>query len=135
MRLSLVSTGYQPPGRSWWRKFRDAFSGLYAGVRCQSSFYVHIPAALAVIGLALALDLSRVECSILGLCIIGVLGAELMNSALERIAKAITGEFHEDIRVGLNIASSAVLILSLGAVVIAAIIFLPRLLALLATVS
>lgn len=130
-----MSEHFQPPARGWLGKFRDAFGGVFAGMYCQRSFYVHIPATLAVVGLAIGLDLSRVECCILGLCIIGVLGAELMNSALERLAKAITGEFHEDIRVGLNIASGAVLILSLGAVVIAALIFLPRLLALLATIS
>ncbi len=128
-----MNSPYQPPARSWLQKFREAFGGISAGMRRQCSFYIHIPAALAVVALALALRVSWTEGCLLALCITAVLGAELMNSALERLARAITGDFNEDLRVGLNIASGAVLTVALGAAAVGMMIFIPHLLALLAS--
>lgn len=126
---------FVPPQRSWLQKFADAFMGVALGARCQCSFYVHVPAAIAVIVLAAALRVSWMEACLLALCIAAVIGAELMNSALERMAKAITLDFNDDLRVALNIASGAVLVVAIGASVVGAMIFVPRLLALLASAS
>lgn len=128
-----MSAGYTPPARGWIAKFGDAFGGIVAGMRGQCSFAVHLPAAVIVVVLALALRVTWIEGCLLALCITAVLGAELMNSALERLARAITSEFNEDLRVGLNIASGAVLVVSLGAAVVGALVLIPYLLALLAT--
>jgi diacylglycerol kinase len=117
---------YQPPRRSWLKKFLDAFAGIAAGVRGESSFYVHLPVAALVIALAWFLRVTTIEVCLLALCIAAVISAELMNSALERLARAITDEYRDEVRVGLNIASGAVLCTSLGAAVVGAIIFVPR---------
>ena len=101
-------------------------------MRGEGSFLVHLPVAAAVIALAITLRVTPGEGCLLALCIAAVLGAELMNSALERLARAITRDYHDDVRVGLNIASGAVLVIALGTVVVGLVIFLPRLLALLA---
>ena len=37
--------------RSWLKKFADAFRGLVVGIQGQSSFAVHLPCAVLVIGL------------------------------------------------------------------------------------
>lgn len=124
---------FVPPQRTWVQKFADAFAGIALGARCQCSFYIHAPAAIAVIALAAALRVDWTEACLLALCITAVISAELMNSALERMAKAITLDFNEDIRVALNIASGAVLVVAIGASVVGAMIFVPRLLALLSS--
>ena len=99
------------------KKFAHAFRGLSRGVRGQSSFRVHFAMAGAVVVAGILLGVSRIEWCILLLCIAGVLAAELFNSALECIARAITAE--HDTRVGdaLDIASGTVLIASIGAAV------------------
>ncbi|MEN6334825.1 MAG: diacylglycerol kinase family protein, partial [Phycisphaerales bacterium] len=76
--------------RTWFRKFRDAFRGVVIGVRGQSSFQVHLAVGIMVVvaGVALAIDLT--EWCILTICIVGVLTAEMLNSSLESMAKAIT---------------------------------------------
>jgi diacylglycerol kinase len=56
-----------------------------------------------------------------------VLAAELFNSALEHLAKAITREHNEHLRIGLDISAGAVLIVSLGAASVGLVIFLPHL--------
>ena len=72
---------------SWVRKFRCAFRGAKLGVRGQSSFFVHFFAAAAVVAAALALGVTLVEWCILLACISAVLTAEMINSAIERLAQ------------------------------------------------
>jgi len=50
------------PRRSWAKKFADAFRGVKHGVRGQSSFYVHIVFAAAVVLCGIALGVQRIEC-------------------------------------------------------------------------
>jgi diacylglycerol kinase len=113
--------------RSWFRKFRDAFRGLKVGVRGQSSFFVHFFVATVVLVSAAVLQVGLVEWCLLLLCITIVLAAEMFNSALESMAKAITGENHPHLGNSLDIASAAVLTASIGASVVGSIIFVNRL--------
>ena len=115
------------PERYWNRKFRDAFRGMKEGVRGQSSFFVHFFTAAAVIAAAAVLGVSLVEWCLLLLCITGVLTAEMFNSALESMAKAITGESDPHLGNSLDIGSAAVLLASIGATVVGTIIFAHRL--------
>jgi diacylglycerol kinase len=113
--------------RRWSDKFRDAFRGLKEGVRGQSSFSVHFLVAVAVIGAGVVLRVSVIEWSLLTICITGVMVAELFNSSLESMAKAITHDPHPHLGNSLDIASAAVLAASVGAVVVGAVIFGNRL--------
>jgi diacylglycerol kinase len=113
--------------RSWLRKFRDAFRGVKEGVRGQSSFFVHFFAAAAVVVAGVVLRVDRYEWCLLVLCISGVIVAELFNSALESMAKAITGKNHPHLGNSLDIGSAAVLVASIGASIVGVIIFGNRL--------
>jgi len=115
------------PERSWVQKFRDAFRGVKAGVRGQSSFFVHFFIAALVVAAGAVLRVSLIEWCLLLLCIAGVLTAEMFNSALESMAKAITGESDPHLGNSLDIGSAAVLLASLGATVVGTIIFANRL--------
>lgn len=114
---------------AWIAKFRCAFRGWRLGSYSQTSFGVHYLAALAVIGLALLLECEIWEWCALLLCISVVMMAELMNSALESLARSISPDFNSHIRDALDIASGAVLVVSIGSAVIGCFIFLPKLLA------
>ncbi|OHB66923.1 MAG: hypothetical protein A2V70_08710 [Planctomycetes bacterium RBG_13_63_9] len=114
--------------RSWAEKFRDAFRGLKQGVRGQISFFAHFFMAAAVIAAAVVLKVrSQAEWCLLLLCITLVLCAEMFNSALESLARAITDEADPHVAVALNIGSAAVLLASVGAAVVGTIILLNRL--------
>ena len=101
----------------WKQKFACAVRGLAVGVRGQNSFTIHFLATLAVVALATWLQVSQADWLVLTLCITIVLSAELFNSAIEHLARAITPEEHPEIRNSLDIASGAVLLASLGAAV------------------
>lgn len=115
------------PERSWASKFRDAFRGMKAGVRGQSTFFVHFFAAAAVIVAGAVLRVNVYEWCLLLLCIAGVMTAEMFNSALESMAKAITHESNPHIGNSLDIAAAAVLVASIGASIVGTIIFAHRL--------
>jgi diacylglycerol kinase len=113
--------------RSWARKFRDAFHGVKEGIRGQSSFRGHFFAAGAVIAAATALGTSVTEWCLLLLCITVVVTTELLNSALESMAKAITREHDPHVGNALDIGSAAVLLASMGAAIVGALVFVRRL--------
>jgi len=118
---------FHSPQRSWLQKFYYAFRGIALGTRRQSSFVVHAFAAVAVVIAATVLQVGLTGWCLLTLCITIVLTAEMFNSALERMAKAIDVQQNLHLADALDISSAAVLIASLGAVVIGGIVLLPKL--------
>ena len=121
--------------KNWFTKFANAFRGLSVGVKGQNSFYVHIPCAIAVIVCSMLLHVSTVEVCILLICVAVVLAAEFFNSSIEFLAKAITTETNDHIRDALDIASAAVLTISIFSLAVGLIILLPALVGVLAPLS
>ena len=119
-----MSEPFQRPPFTWRRKFGYAFRGLSRAVRAEQSFKVHGAAALAVIALAAWLRCAPWEWCVLAIAIGGVITAELFNSAIERLAQAVTREERPEIRDALDIAAAAVLVASLTSVALGAAVFL-----------
>ena len=120
----------QPTPSHWIHKFGNAFRGIKRGVRGESSFFAHFFISVCVLVAAVVFQLPRVSWCLLVLCIGSVLVAEMFNSALEHLARAVTAEKHPEIRDALDIASGAVLFASIAAAMAGAIIFVPHLFAL-----
>lgn len=110
------------------RKFAVAFSGLVHGVRGHSSFFVHLPVAALVVGFAFFLDAASWQWAVLLLCITGVLVAELFNSALETLVRRIHPMHDPEIGKTLDIAAAAVLVASIGAIFVGAVVLWPLIL-------
>lgn len=114
--------------RTWSEKFGDAFHGVKAGVRGQSSFFVHFFVAALVLAAAAALGVrSLAEWGVLLLCITVVLSAEMFNSAIESLARAITRDVDPHVGTALDIGSAAVLLASIGAALVGSILLANRL--------
>jgi diacylglycerol kinase len=124
-----VDPAFRP---DWAKKFRDAFRGLRVGVVRQNSFLVHLPIALAVLAAAFLLRVTPGQWCALVLSITVVFAAELSNTALEHLARAVSEEYHPEIRDALDTAAAAVLVAAVGSVVVGVIVFGPPLLAILA---
>jgi len=115
------------PERSWPQKFRDAFRGAGVGVRGQNSFRVHFCFAAAVLAAAVLFRVTLVEWCLLILCMAAVLTAEMFNSVIESMARSITDRHDPRLADALDTASAAVLMASIGAALVGAIVFLHRL--------
>jgi diacylglycerol kinase len=111
---------------NWGEKFAVASRGLNVAMSQEKSFVGHFLAAAVVIVLGFALGMSPMEWCIVVLSMMAGLSSELLNTAIERLAKAITRENNPHIRDALDIASAAVLIITIGAAVLGAIVFLPK---------
>jgi diacylglycerol kinase len=123
----MAKPDYRSAG--WSHKFLHAIRGLRVGSRGDSSFFVHIPTACFVLAAAAQLHVSAIEWCVLILCIMVVLAAELLNCALERMARVVTQQHNEEVRDALDIAAAGVLVAALGSVVVGAIILGFRLIA------
>lgn len=110
------------------RGFAHAFRGLALGLRTQRNLRVHALATVLVIVLGLVLKIERWEwCAIVISCGL-VWAAELLNTALERLADRVSMEREDAIRDVKDAAAGAVLGASLAAAAVGGIVFVPRLL-------
>lgn len=103
--------------------FVAALRGIALGVRREFSFAVHIPATIAVIALAIWLRVNAIESAVLALCVAAVWSAELFNTSIEHLARAVDERENPQLRDALDIAAGAVLVVALGAVAVGGIIF------------
>ena len=110
------------PPRTWLAKFGDAFRGTARAVASQSSFAVHLPVAALAVAVAAFLGMSLVEWCLIALAIGLVLAAEVLNTALEFLAKAVTREYDANVRDALDVASAGVFVTVITAVVVGAIL-------------
>jgi diacylglycerol kinase len=111
----------------WRTKFGVAFRGLKVGIRGQSSFFVHFFFAALTVAAAIVLSCDGVEWCLLTGCIGFVLTTELLNSALETLFRGLDEAGKKRAWPCLDIAAGAVLLASITAIIIGAIIFLPKL--------
>ncbi len=125
----LVET--KRPRRPWHEKFRDALRGLKFGIRGHSSFFVHFFATALVIAAAVALECRFVQWAVLILSIGFVLTTELINSAIETLHRGLDPETRERTWKALDIAAGAVLLASITAAIVGALVFGKRILELL----
>ena len=108
--------------RTWLAKFGDAFRGTARAVASQSSFAVHLPVAVLAVAVAAFLGMSPTEWCLIALAIGMVLAAEVLNTAIEFLAKAVTREYDANVRDALDVASAGVFMTVITAVVVGAIL-------------
>ena len=84
----------------------------------QSSFRVHLIATIAIITLAIQLKMTTEQWCLLILCISTVLTAEFFNSCVERLARSVDDQYNEQLGAALDIAAGAVLVASIGALLV-----------------
>jgi diacylglycerol kinase len=100
---------------------------MFSAIKGQSSFTVHFVMGFAVLIAGIVLRVNLWEWCILLLCVTFVLSAETFNSSLESMAKAIDTEHNPNLGRSLDMASAAVLVASVGAAIVGAIVFVFRL--------
>ena len=118
---------------NWLPRFACAFRGMAESLRREPSLKVHAIAAIAVMAAGAWFKVSAVEWAVLALACGGVIAAELLNTAIERLADRVSAEREEAIRIVKDAAAGGVLAAALGAVGAGLAIFGPRLWALVAS--
>lgn len=108
------------------KSFGFAFEGIFYSFKKGIHFKSHVTAAVIVVVLGLIYPISTLEWLILILTISAVISAEAMNTAVEEACDVLHPEHHPRARLAKHCAAGAVLILSIAALLIGLIIFLPK---------
>ena len=113
------------------RSFRYAVRGIWLTLRTQHNAWIHAVATAIAVGAGVYFNLSRGEWCWIVLACASVWTAEALNTAFEFLADATTKEFHPVVCQAKDVAAGAVLITTIGAVLIGALTFWPYIRALL----
>ena len=95
-----------------------AIEGILWAVKTQGHMLFHLVAAILVMVAALVLDLTLQEFALLALAITLVLFAELVNTAIEVVVDLVSPEYHPLAQRAKDVAAGAVLLASVGALVL-----------------
>jgi undecaprenol kinase len=101
-----------------------ARAGIRLVWRREKTFRTHARFATATLALAAALRVSPVWWALIVLCIALVVALEALNSALENLIDRLHPEIHDEIKCAKDAAAGAVLLASMGAAVVGALMLL-----------
>lgn len=87
---------------------------------------IHLVATLAVVSAGAAFHVTRLEWIALVFAIVLVFVAEALNTALESLADATIPDHHPLVGTAKDVAAGGVLLAAIGAVVVGALVFVPR---------
>jgi diacylglycerol kinase (ATP) len=107
------------------RSFRCALRGIRVMLVSQHNAWIHAAATLAALTAGAAVGLKASEWCWISLAIVAVWTAEALNTAFEFLTDVASPEFHPLAADAKDVAAGAVLIASIGAVIIAALVFGP----------
>ena len=100
------------------RSFNHAYRGLIYAVRTQRNMRFHVVASAVVLVLSLLVGVSKLELAILVLVIMAVFVAEMFNTALEFAVDLVTKEYHPLAKLAKDVSAGAVLVTSIGALLV-----------------
>ncbi len=106
--------------------FRHAIRGILALIRTEHNAWIHALAALAAILLGFLVRLHAGQWTLVILCIGLVLTAEAFNTCVEKLCDLVHPGSDERVGFIKDVAAGAVLLASVAAALVGAIIFLPR---------
>lgn len=104
-----------------------AFSGFIYALSTQPNFLIHLALSTLAVTAGLYFHLDRYEWLVITFTITLGLVIELVNTAVEAATDLISKEWHLDAKIAKDTSAAAMLVYAIGSLVIAAMIFLPRL--------
>lgn len=110
------------PPTSFYRSVLHAWNGLIHTVVHQRNMRMHLISGLLVGLVGSGIPLGLAEKVTLVFCVLLVLFAEMLNSALEQLVDLAIQQFDEKAKLTKDIAAAAVLVLAIGTVVLFAVV-------------
>lgn len=103
--------------------FKHAFRGIWTAVQTQTNIRIHIVAGALIFLLSVFLRVSHTDILVLTLTVMIIIFAEMVNTAIEFLADAVTLEHDPYIKQAKDVAAGGVLISAIFALVIGLLIF------------
>lgn len=108
------------------KSFTYAWSGIKAILRTEHNAWVHLALTICVIVLSIFFKLTMPELSLLAVVVAMVWITELFNTCIEKMIDFVSTEKHPQIKLIKDMAAAAVLIASFAALIVGALIFIPK---------
>lgn len=107
--------------------FHHAFCGIKELIREETNFKIELVCAIMALLACGIFKVSRTEVILVVLCCMVVLALEGVNTAIEHTVDLVTEEYRELAKRAKDVAAGAVLLATIGAVGVGAVLFLPYL--------
>ena len=112
--------------KRFFKSFKYAFSGLRKAYQTEQNLIIHTLVTFLVLGLSWYFKISTIELMFIIFAIGLVITLELINTAIENTVDMAMPNKHPLAKNAKDIASSAVLVASITAIIIGLIVFVPR---------
>ena len=109
-----------------------AIEGVFAVVKGERNMRLHLLSVVAAVALGVWLGLSVCEWAAVVICCSLVLSVECLNTAIEAAVDLASPKIHPLAKKAKDCAAGAVLLVAIGSAVVGCIIFMPKILSLLA---
>lgn len=103
--------------------FRYAIEGIISAIRSEKHLRFHIVIANLICVFAYFYGISKAEWAVLVLCILEVISAELLNTAIEKAVDTATSEIKQVAKISKDAAAGAVLVLCVCAIFVGVCLF------------
>lgn len=108
--------------------FKYAIEGIIYAFKYEQNITIHFIATILVILFSIILKISLLEWIIIILMIGLVIATELINTSIEAIVDLSTNEITSLAKIAKDTAAAAVLVFAITSIIIAGIIFIPKIL-------
>lgn len=108
--------------------FKYAFNGLWLAISENQNLRIHFLAAILVAILGVIFRINAFELGILGITILLVIAAEMINTAIEEMVDLITTEHRKEAKRAKDVAAGMVLVTAMGSIIVGILIFVPHIL-------
>lgn len=109
-----------------FKSFSYAWSGIKSVLKKEHNIWIHLFLTITAMLLGIVFKLTAAEWSALIIVTALVWMGELFNTCIEKIMDFSSTDFHPQIKLIKDMAAAAVLIASIAALIVGAIIFIPK---------
>ncbi len=113
--------------KNLFASFEFAIQGLKTAFAYNLNIRIHVLIAVAVLFLSYLFRITPAQLFMVGVLIVLVISAEMINTVIEEMANLITKEHHEEVRIAKDVSAGMVLLVSILAAIVGITIFLPYL--------
>lgn len=114
--------------RTVFKSFAHSFEGVFHAIRYNQNMRIHFVTAILVIIASLIFKVTPFEMGIIGVMILLVIMAEMINTAIEEMVDLIVAEHRQQAKIAKDVAAGMVLIATIGSVIVGILIFVPHIL-------
>ena len=111
---------------SLWKSFGHALAGVWACLKAERNFRIHICMMLYVIVFSVIGKVGMSTFLMFLICFGAVFSAELVNSAIERLCDEVTREYSENIKKIKDISAGAVFVMAFFSAALGLCVFLSK---------